>query len=467
MVVKRRVGRVILPVVLGGLLLGVLGALYWPAPGPRYAGEPVGHWLTLSVSEDHRERLRAEAVLGGMGAEAVPELARALRARESRVTLWHRRVRQWLLPGGRPAPSAEVRVAAAVRQVARLGSAGRAAAPALREAVGSGPESGTEAAAVLVRLGRPALPVVLAALREDPPPVRNRLLTALERVEPSGWPDATVTALVDGLLGLHAADEDIERHRLPTVLARLGGGDPRVPAVLADLVERGSAEERLAAARGLAALGPAARGTTNALRVMLAADAPSERHAAAVAWWSVTREAEPVMPVLIGLVGDPEVGWRAAHLLGQIGAAAAPAVPVLLELLETEATHRPSRTPSMTAVALGKIGVEAPEAVVPGIVRLLEHARTDVRLNAAAAVQALGPGAAPAMPALVAMLRAGDPEERMTAANALAALGPVAQGAEGALDELARETSGDVLVGHVASSAREALRRIRGVAVTP
>ena len=467
MVVKRRVGRVILPVVLGGLLLGVLAVMYWPALGPRYAGEPVEHWLALSVTEDHRERLRAEAVLGGMGVEAVPELARALRARESRLTPWHRRVRQWLLPGSRAAPSTEALVAAAARQVARLGSAGMTAAPALREAVGSGTEAGPQAAAVLVRLGPPAVPFVLAALREDPPPVRSRLLDALETAEPTGWPSAAVAALVDGLLGLYAADQDVERHRLPTVLGRWGVGDPRVPPVLAAQVEQGNAEERLSAARGLAALGPAARATTNALQRMLAADAPVERHAAAVAWWSVTREAQPVMPVLIGLVGDPEVGWRSAHVLAQIGAAAAPAVPVLLERLETEATHRPSRTPSMTAVALGKIGVEAPEVVVPGLVRLLEHARADVRLNAAAAVQALGPRAAPAMPALVAMLRAGDPEERMTAANALAALGPAAHGAEGALDELARATSGDVLVGHVASSAREALRRIRSVAVTP
>jgi HEAT repeat protein len=153
--------------------------------------------------------------------------------------------------------------------------------------------------------------------------------------------------------------------------------------------------------------------------------------------------------------------------LGQIGSAATPAVPVLLELLATEATHRPSRTPSMTAVALGRIGMAAPEVVMPGIVRLLEHSRADVRLNAAATVQTLGPGAAPALPALVAMLGAGDPEERMTAANALAALGPEAQAAEGALAELARETSGDVLVGHVASSAREALRRIRNVPAAP
>lgn len=453
--------------VLGGLLLGGLAVVYWPGSGPRYAGEPVGHWLALSVNADHRERLRAEAVLGGMGAEVVPELARALRTRESRLTLWHQRVRQWLVPGSRPAPSTDALVAAAARQVARLGSAGVAAAPALRQAVGNAPESGVEAAAVLVRLGPPAVPVVLAALREDSLPVRNRLLTALEGVEASRWPDATVTALVDGLLRLREADPGIERHRLLTVLARLGGGDPRVPAVLAEWVERGNAEERLAAARGLAALGPRACESTHALRMMLAADAPVERHAAAVAWWSVTREAEPVMPVLIGLLGDPEVGWRAAHLLGQLGAAAAPAVPVLLELLETEATHRPSRTPSMTAVALGKIGMESPERVVPGIVRLLGHAHTDVRQNAAAAVQGLGPAAATAVPALVAMLRAGDPEERMTAANALAALGPAALEAEVALDELARATSGDVLVGHVASSAREALRRIRNVAVTP
>jgi HEAT repeat protein len=456
-----------LPVVLGGLLLGVLGAVYWPAPGPRYAGEPVGYWLALSLSEDHRERLRAEATLGEMGAEALPELARALRARESKLTPWRQRIRKWLVPTASQPPSAEAMVAAAARQVGRLGPAGVAVAPALREAAGSGPDSGLAAAAVLVRLGEPAVPDLLRALREDPLPVRSRVVAALEGVEPSGWQDAAVTALVDGLLDLLETDRGLERGRFLTVLARLGAEDPRVPSALADWVAGGNSEERLAAARGLAALGPPAREATNALTGMLAAASAVERHAAAVAWWSLTREAGPVMPVLIGLVRDPEVGWRTAHLLGQIGSAATPAVPVLLELLATEATHRPSRTPSMTAVALGRIGMAAPEVVMPGIVRLLEHSRADVRLNAAATVQTLGPGAAPALPALVAMLGAGDPEERMTAANALAALGPEAQAAEGALAELARETSGDVLVGHVASSAREALRRIRNVPAAP
>ena len=71
---------------------------------------------------------------------------------------------------------------------------------------------------------------------------------------------------------------------------------------------------------------------------------------------------------------------------------------------------------------------------------------------------------APAIYYSIKALHSTHCEERMTAANALAAIGPWAREAEAELLRLAGETSGDVVVGHVASAARDALRRIREAA---
>jgi HEAT repeat protein len=144
--------------------------------------------------------------------------------------------------------------------------------------------------------------------------------------------------------------------------------------------------------------------------------------------------------------------------LGEVGSDAADAVPILLHQLETIQTHRPSRTPSFAAIALGQLGPTA----VPGLVKLIEHAVSDVRVNAAAALGGQGTAAAPAVPGLIRMLSAADLEEQMAAANALGEIGPVAEPAVPELTRLANlETTQDVIVGHVRSAARDALERIR------
>ncbi|NXY94776.1 hypothetical protein HYE82_10300 [Streptomyces sp. BR123] len=90
----------------------------------------------------------------------------------------------------------------------------------------------------------------------------------------------------------------------------------------------------------LADFGPAAARHTGAVRALMDSPGAWTRVAAAHAWWRITGDPEPAVPVLLAAV-DPE--WdghiayptpRAVRHLGEIGAPAAAAEPVLTRLLE-------------------------------------------------------------------------------------------------------------------------------------
>ncbi|GLW67948.1 hypothetical protein Kpho02_02470 [Kitasatospora phosalacinea] len=97
--------------------------------------------------------------------------------------------------------------------------------------------------------------------------------------------------------------------------------------------------------RYLAALGPLALDFAEPVRELL--DAPGEfsRVGAAVAWWRITGDPAPALPVLLrqlagpadGTAGEPTL--RAVRLLGEIGAPAGVAAPPLRALLAAERRH--------------------------------------------------------------------------------------------------------------------------------
>ena len=101
-------------------------------------------------------------------------------------------------------------------------------------------------------------------------------------------------------------------------------------------------------------------------------------------------------------LGDVNVVRRAsATALGQIGPAAAEAVPALIKVLgDAERVVR-----GRAAEALGKIGPAAAEAV-PALIKVLGDA--ECRPDAAEALGKIGPAAAEAVPALIKAL--GDAE---------------------------------------------------------
>ncbi|WP_438314768.1 hypothetical protein ACSHWO_24005 [Streptomyces sp. HUAS TT3] len=92
----------------------------------------------------------------------------------------------------------------------------------------------------------------------------------------------------------------------------------------------------------LADFGPAAAPHTAAVRALMDSPGAWTRVAAAHAWWRITGDPEPAVPVLLAAV-DPEWDGHVAYPtplavrhLGEIGAPAAAARPVLTRLLERE-----------------------------------------------------------------------------------------------------------------------------------
>jgi HEAT repeat protein len=266
-----------------------------------------------------------------------------------------------------------------------------------------------------------------------------------------------VTNLLTQVVRLGAADDPSLRLQAVAAAGALRTEASRTIPFLIARLDDAEVTVRAAAASALGDLGPAAASATNRLVAMMNSGSAPERAAAASAVWEITRDTTQTLPALRALLGEDEARSSAALVLGRMDRRAETAAPALLAALAQERTHRPSRTPSMVAVALGKVG----PAAVPGLIELTGHAQADVRINAAFALRGQGTNAVTAVPALQRMLRAEDPEERLTAASTLAALGPAARAAEAELRRLADETSSDVIVGHVASAARDALRRIR------
>lgn len=428
--------------------------------GPTYAGQSLRHWLGEMASADYQVHLRAEAALGSLGTEALPELVRVVETREGVVASSARRLWQRWFPNRPARPSAEALRMAATRLLRRLGPAAAPAAPALVRMIEAGSDAATrEAEAALRQIGPPAAAPLVNSLRHGNPTAQRRILHMLTSCDPDGF-GRELTNLVAQVVRFGTAADAETRQQAVTVVGALRGDTRQAVAFLTQRLDDDNLQVRCAAAAWLGAIGPAAAPATTRLATLLETGNTHERLAAARALWEVNRETTLTVPVLTGLLAESGSRSGAAMVLGELGALAAPAVPAMLAALAEERTHRPSRTPSMIAVALGKAG----PAALPGLIELAGHTEADVRVNAAFALRGHGAAAAAAVPALRAMLYSEDAEERMSAANTLAAIGPAARTAEPDLIHLATATSGDVIVGHVASAAREALGRIRGSA---
>lgn len=438
---------------LAGLVVAALVVWLGRGTGPAYEGRPLRHWLTLAGSPDHRDRLRAGAVLRTVGPEAVPELARALEARESRLeAVWLSLRRRW--SAHEPETGRRARAsAAAAHELARLGPQAAAAAPVvLRWGVrGDDPDG---AIRVLEALGAAAVPSLRGGLESPEPSIRALAAQALGSPAFRPAADAVLPLLLTRLDDAHRP----VRMGAIRALAVLGAGRPEIGRALAGRLRVDDEATTLVVLGCLTSFDPAGWNAAGSISPLLGAPSARIRLAAARAWVAVGGGVAEVLPVLVALLDEGDLAWMAAETLGRLGPAAAPAIPPLLRQLESEPTHRPSRTPHHAALALGRLGPEA----VPGLVRLLEHAASSVRVNAAAAVAGQGTAAAAVVPGLVRMLAAADPEEQMAAANALGALGPAAAAAVPELTRLANlETTQDVIVGHVRSAARDALERTR------
>jgi len=136
-------------------------------------------------------------------------------------------------------------------------------------------------------------------------------------------------------------------------------------------------------------------------------------------WQSTGARAVPAMTAALKHP-DSKIRAAAAQMLADIGPAARPAVPELLN----QALHDPVLYAGTTAAgALPKIDLAAARQVMAAYVPALHDADTDNRREACAMLGSLGPVAKPAVPALGAAL--DDPQEtvRMHAVGALGEIG--------------------------------------------
>jgi HEAT repeat protein len=282
------------------------------------------------------------------------------------------------------------------------------------------------AARALGQIGAPAVPGLLAALRDAEEDVRRAAAAALGEIG-----DA---AAVPGLLAaLGDAEEDV-REAAAAALGQIGA--PAVPGLLAALRDA-DWRVRREAAKALRRIGDAAA-VPGLLAALRDADWRVRREAAWALGWigdaaavpgllAALRDAEEDVRIALRSVLAPQellaalryaeedVRRAAAWALGWIGDAAA--VPGLLAALR-DAEEDVRRA---AAAALGEIG---DAAAVPGLLAALRDADADVREAAAAALGWIGDAAA--VPGLLAALRDADADVRRTAAAALRRIGDAA-----------------------------------------
>ncbi|MBK9140102.1 MAG: HEAT repeat domain-containing protein [Verrucomicrobia bacterium] len=420
---------------VGLALLGLaLLALVFPWPA-NHEGRTVRQWLETAAVGDYRERQAAEAAFRALGTRAVPDLIAALQARDTRWTdarAWL--ARRVLKRQETRLPADETRALAA----AALGELGSSAAPAARalvKALGDDqPPVVANSAHALRRIGSGALPAILAGLSASSPPIRCESALLLGgppfNTEARRWVEA-----------MEKATRDPEsRVRAAAVSALAQTRDPRWGRVIESALADPDFSVRYAAAWALGEYGSDTAEPAAALRRALGDPHPRVRIVAARALWRLTGDTNESLAVLEREVLAPNPDYTAALVLRELGPAAAATAPSLLRRLEQETVHRPSRTPSPAALALGQLGPTA----VPGLIERLEHPRPEVRVGAAFALRNQGTNAAAAVPKLVELVDHPDAEVRITAVEALGAIGAAARPALPRLRQLAAET-GDYL----------------------
>ncbi|MEA5573332.1 HEAT repeat domain-containing protein, partial [Calothrix sp. UHCC 0171] len=132
------------------------------------------------------------------------------------------------------------------------------------------------------------------------------------------------------------------------------------------------------------------------------------------------------IPTLVENLKNPDcqIRWRAAWVLGDMGAEAATAVGALTESLQ----DGDMQVRMYAVLALGEIGIPAKSAV-PALMAALQDKEQYVRIYAASALRRIGSEAKVAVPSLINALKDSNPRVRKNAALALGAMGTEASSA--------------------------------------
>jgi HEAT repeat protein len=456
------------------------------APDKRVAAA-----LEFWRSNDPSARLRALKKLeqlGGGAAPAVPALIAGLSDRDAEV---RREIAEVLYRIGAPAhlavpallanlndPDKGVRAAAAwALSVAKPDP--KLAMPALIANLRAGPERRCLVAVnALAALGEPAVPPLIELLNVKDEPLRARAASALGEIGPPA------RGAIPALIELLRLPDRETRENVATALAGIGpeavepltqalrDRDPKVRGGAAFALEKLGAQAKPAIPALVAALSdpdppddprpprtpgfedfrrdgaPQALGFHAALRAIGAPALPAllqqldapERRARVVALKAIEflwDDAQPAVPRLIALLGDPDVRGEAASALGGLGAREA--IPPLLAALNDPDPHFRARA----AENLGRIGWErqfgqySSRTLARGAIKPLAAALKDsdagVRAAAARALDDIGTEAAAVIPDLAAALSDPAPDVQLAAIRAFRRIGKIPAESRGLL----------------------------------
>jgi HEAT repeat protein len=439
--------------LLQGALLAVtlLGLGYWawqryhhPAV-PTYEGKTLPQWMAELDDPDYATSDRAADALEHLGDKAVPAV---LDARENGDIRLHRRAAAVLVRIG--APAAPGLVAALKdnpkeqRIEVTLVRLGKAAVPALREVL-SDEKQAESAAHVLGLIGPPAaeaVPDLIALLqrRSFPTAAREEAAFALGRIgEPNAEiVPALVVALKDGKMEVRRQGAD--------ALGWIGpAAGEAVPALVAALKDD-EPEVAKKACQALSFVGEAS--ATSALLEAFQSDRTEIVVAAGRALWRLGAKAEAVLPALLSLAQGPlDKTEGARNLLASFGPLT---VPILMNALgDDEAARRET-----AAEVLGRIGPPARPAV-PALIAALKDKSSSVSLISAIALAEIDPTRAGPAVSLLA-----DALDTPSAVRALATIGPGASAAVPALIALLKPRKDAANENLLRAGAQMALARI-------
>lgn len=546
-----------------------------PARQPsHFRGKTLGEWAQGLDDSNPRVRCRSAAALGlsRFGKAAVPALLRALQDKDVRVRLSGVEALKLIGPEATAAvpplekllkdDNKEVRTSALLA----LPYLGPASIPVFMQEIRRGNEG---VADLLLGMGEQAVPAISAALQGERIEVRNRILVAVYgRPEPAAAllpallrtledADLTIRALAIGTLGrmrpvarntlaklAHLLEREEEGSWAAEALGGVGeaglpvlrraflSGNPNMRArALIGLAKMGvpafslltaalndhAADNRCRAIDGLKACYPAIQA---ALPLLLRARKDKDPAVRVTSIQALGELPAPPREAILALAdtllfdSHGAVRLLALFTLERQGAAALPAVPALLRVIETNKQLRrgavqllgqlkaadratvlrlcavlrdtdeqlrlaaisslqeigpAARRITVAAGAAGEVGQAASEAVTLALLRALRDPSVHVRIAAAFALRQVGYPAHEAVPLLTAILtdRAGrfaSPEGikiRNEAAKVLGALGPVAAPAVPALVLALREsdlcgTAAEAL-GNIGPAAKEAI----------
>jgi HEAT repeat protein len=294
-----------------------------------------------------------------------------------------------------------------------------------------------------------AIKAEVRALKDDDALVRQIALESLAELGPESM---ETFPTIDELL--HRDRSSQVRVTAAHVLAQLDPSGKLAVPLLAAMLRDPDYGLRIALLRGLEEFGPKGEAATQGLIEVIEQDEDFSVRTQAVRCLSRVSSASIAVPTLLKALrreqsrNDIPVAGSILQTLGQIGPAAAPAIPMLVETYNTAANEQergsamialggigPSARVALPTIlkatkdphwfprglaleALIKIKVE-PEVAIPPLISALRDKQGAIQKTAADSLGQLGPSPKAAIPALEAAIADSSFQERPAAASAL------------------------------------------------